>query len=126
MADRASAALGGIHEDQSANGSCALGLCLSGGLASVRLAQAADMKTLRLITSVGKPSVTWTTCDVLRPALQEALKEEVALQAVTGNDGLDAMHEILQVGARKCAFTAPRSWPRNMQVGPSRNSASRI
>ena len=74
------------------------GYALAGGLASVRLARAADMKTLRLITSVGKQSVTWTTCDVLRPALQEALKEEVALQAVTGNDGLDAMHEVLQVG----------------------------
>jgi len=78
------------------------GYALAGSLMSARLAlAAAEMKTLHLLASVGKPSIAWTTLDVLRPGLQQALKGEVVIQAVTGHDGLDALHEVLQAGAEE-------------------------
>jgi len=78
------------------------GYALTGSLLSARLAQAAaEMKTLHLLASVGKPSIAWTTLDVLRPGLQRALKGEVVIQAVPGHDGLDALHEVLQAGAEE-------------------------
>ncbi len=78
------------------------GYALAGSLLPAGLARAAaEMKTLHLLASVGKPSIAWTTLDVLRPGLQQALKEEVVIQAVTGHDGLDALHEVLQAGAEE-------------------------
>jgi tripartite-type tricarboxylate transporter receptor subunit TctC len=78
------------------------GYALAGSLLSARLARAAaEMKTLHLLTSVGKPVISWTTLDVLRPGLQQDLKKEVVLRAVPGHDGLDALHELLQAGAEE-------------------------
>ena len=72
------------------------GYSLAGGLASVKRAEAAqDMKALHLVTSLGKPSITWTTFDLLRPALQMELKGEVDVEIIAGHDGLDALHQVL-------------------------------
>jgi tripartite-type tricarboxylate transporter receptor subunit TctC len=76
------------------------GYALTGSLFSASLARAAEeMKTLHLLASVGKPAIAWTVLDVLRPGLQQALKGPVVVQAVTGHDGLDALHEVQQAGA---------------------------
>lgn len=73
------------------------GYALAGGLASTRLALAAqEMKGLHLVTSLGKPAISWTTFDLLRPALQQELKGEVVVETVAGHDGLDALHQVLQ------------------------------
>jgi tripartite-type tricarboxylate transporter receptor subunit TctC len=78
------------------------GYALTGSLLPAGLAlAAAEMKTLHLLTSVGKPVISWTTLDVLRPGLQQDLKKEVVLRAVPGHDGLDALHELLQAGAEE-------------------------
>src|SRR5262249_23151 len=74
------------------------GFALAGGLASTKLASAAaGMKGLHLVTYTGKPGLTWTTFDLLRPALQEELKAGVVVETVTGHEGLDAVQQVLQV-----------------------------
>ena len=70
------------------------GYALAGGLASVKLATAQEMKALHLVTSLGKPSITWATLDLLRPALQQELKGEVVVETIAGHDGLDALHQV--------------------------------
>ena len=72
------------------------GYALAGGLASVKLATAQEMKALHLVTSLGKPSITWATLDLLRPALQQELKGEVVVETIAGHDGLDALHQVLE------------------------------
>jgi tripartite-type tricarboxylate transporter receptor subunit TctC len=54
------------------------------------------MKALHLVMPLGKPSITWTTFDLLRPALQQEVKEEVVVETIAGHDGLDALHQMLQ------------------------------
>src|ERR1700675_1523563 len=73
------------------------GYALAASLAPVRLALAAgEIKALRLIEPLGKPSVVWTVFDILRPALQQQLKIEVVTQTVPGHDGFDAIHAALE------------------------------
>ena len=72
------------------------GYALAGGLASVKPAAAQEMKALHLLTSLGKPSIIWTTFDLLRPALQQELRGEVVAETIAGHDGLDALHQLLQ------------------------------
>jgi len=74
------------------------GYALAASLAPVRLALAAgEIKALRLIEPLGKPSVVWTVYDILRPALQQQLKVEVTAETIPGHDGFDAIHAALEV-----------------------------
>src|SRR5689334_18974994 len=57
---------------------------------------AGEIKSLRLIEPLGKPSVTWTVLDLLRPALAQYLKCAVVGQTIPGHDGLDAIHAVLE------------------------------
>lgn len=57
---------------------------------------AEEIKSLRLIEPLGKPSVTWTVLDLLRPALSQYLKCEVIGQTIPGHDGGDAIHAVLE------------------------------
>jgi tripartite-type tricarboxylate transporter receptor subunit TctC len=69
------------------------GYALAASLAPVRLALAAgEIKALRLVEPLGKPSVVWTAFDILRPALQQQLKVEVTMETIAGHDGFDAIH----------------------------------
>ncbi len=71
------------------------GYALAASLAPVRFALAAtELKALRLIDSLGKPSGVWTAFDILRPALQQQLKIDVATQTIPGNDGFDAIRAV--------------------------------
>ncbi len=73
------------------------GYALAASLAPVRLALAAtELKALRLIEPLGKPSVVWTVYDILRPALQQQLKIGVAAETISGNDGFDAIRAALE------------------------------
>ncbi|HEY8014740.1 MAG TPA: hypothetical protein VIE35_02880, partial [Dongiaceae bacterium] len=74
------------------------GYVLAASLAPVRLALAAgEIKALRLIEPLGKPSVVWTVYDILRPALQQQLKVEVTTETIPGHDGFDAIRAALEV-----------------------------
>ncbi|HXU58156.1 MAG TPA: hypothetical protein VN710_05360, partial [Verrucomicrobiae bacterium] len=73
------------------------GYGLAASLAPLRLAlAAAEIKTLRLIDPLSKPSMTWTVLDLLRPAVQRNLGCEVVAQTISGHDGFDAIHAALE------------------------------
>jgi tripartite-type tricarboxylate transporter receptor subunit TctC len=74
-----------------------LGLPAAGliaGLARIGPAPAAT-QSLRLIEALGKPAITWTLFDLLRPGLQQRLNCDVAIETIPGHDGFDALHEML-------------------------------
>ena len=54
------------------------------------------MNSLRLFEPVGRPSLIWAIFDLLRPGLQQLLNCQVALQAIPGQGGFDAIHAMLQ------------------------------
>jgi tripartite-type tricarboxylate transporter receptor subunit TctC len=73
------------------------GYALAASLVPVRLAFAAgEIKALRLIEPLGKPSIVWTVFDILRPALQQQLKAGVTAQTIPGHDGFDAIDAALE------------------------------
>jgi len=69
---------------------------LAASLAPVRRALAADIKSLWLVEPVGKPSVTWSILDLIRPALQQEMACDVEVQTVLGHYGFDALKTILE------------------------------
>jgi tripartite-type tricarboxylate transporter receptor subunit TctC len=72
---------------------------LAASLAPIRVALAeAEIKALKLIESLGPLSIVRTLLDLLRPALQQELKCDVAVQTVPGHDGFDAIHAVLAPG----------------------------
>ena len=78
------------------------GYALAASLVPIRLALAAtELKALRLIEPLGKPSVVWTVFDILRPVLQQQLKIEVAAQTISGDDGFDAIRATLEPQANE-------------------------
>ena len=73
------------------------GYGLAASLVPLRFAlAAAEIKTLRLIDPLSKPSMTWTVLDFLRPAVQRDLGCEVVAQTISGHDGFDAIHAALE------------------------------
>ena len=73
------------------------GYALAASLMPVRFALAAtELKALRLIDSLGKPSAVWMAFEILRPALQQELKIDVTTQTIPGNDGFDAIKAVLE------------------------------
>ena len=73
------------------------GYGLAASLVPLRFAlAAAEIKSLRLIDALSKSSMTWTALDLLRPAVQRNLGCEVVAQTITGHDGFDAVHAVLE------------------------------
>ncbi len=73
------------------------GYALAASLVPVSFALGAtELKALRLIESLGKPSGVWMAFDILRPALQQQLKIDVVEQTIPGNDGFEAIQAVLE------------------------------
>jgi len=73
------------------------GYGLAASLAPLRLAlAAAEIKSLRLIDPLAKPSMAWTALDLVRPAVKRNLGCEVVAQTIPGHDGFDAVHAVLE------------------------------
>jgi tripartite-type tricarboxylate transporter receptor subunit TctC len=73
------------------------GYALALSLGPFRFAQAAaDIKAVRVISPLSKPSIGWTALDLLRPAVQRNLNCAVVVETIPGHDGFDAIHAALE------------------------------